>query len=1608
MQLNGELYPPFITNESGFHAAVVREARDISRISPQEQLHVEKYTKDTQEFAVSSFHYHISNATQLRDLEVENSKVEYVRRCEEFEAGTLPRDESRDLIDSIGNYYAKAYNSSYNGDRERKLQLSEERKQQTAVHIEVAAPANISSQASTSTSTNVGLGVEQEFPYSHINFDLPPLPIEPIAGEPFNLHLQMADVFEGKVEDSKEKASMSISRPNGINNNNNKNNNNNTNTITSSNLPLILSYLKPFDFNIIRRRNNNLDFCAHCNLPHRAISTHYKPIPCQVCYGNILLCPDNISHPHLSCLVNQAIWTSLKVFNPSQRLSLLSEMETEPGKWHCIYCSNNNSQSWLSRRPHQFYCAESGMFIPGCQSFGTMARQILYQTSSPHNFVLPPSSHTSLSEREALSHDDHSHSLDNIRKDSFKFNNSDNIHLRGNNNNKVKSQSELKECFSYSNDIQKDQKENKGFDINNNIHNMSNSNLLSNDPEAYIKAAIARYHNELERQNATDTTFQTRKVTQTDLKGTQNVEIHPQSDSKLRFNNQNDGFQPKIHVLDTRSRENDRSGTYSDGFEPEVGQNPLMRSQTGTFGNQFRDPHTGINLSGFEKYGYNPRMAHNDPKSNESHGFSPITTQNSRNYTQFGDFAPENHSFSTNFAQIGLLNTHSDKLSQYEHDTESQTRRLKTQTATPQNMTGGGNIFGPLRNDYYTGNTKPNQKSFDRDSERQIDGHLKYSSHTDDDSNVMQQTYIGNTLHPYMTHQILSNRPYDEYRTGPLQTIYDQNRHIQSRVPNVQNSSQLNNAASIQSTAPTFTIYRDENTPPGRPHIKLEKGGEDHIPPPPLPPIRIKKEKMDKPSNFSKPIKDEPDEPSDSDSDSSSSSSSSEDESEKKKKRKGEKKGKKSKESSDSDNSSSEEEATSKDNKNTLFNLLKEMTCDKEYAKALVQLKSIFTRKSELPELQKYSRYNNNPKFSEYFPELYSGKSKRLKKYLTKLLTYTAYKAKSHQERADMITEGIGLTEECVADLEMAADIPLPGLASTYPEDKTSQKKRLLELLLTFVILYYKDEPISALQDVRLKGPHFTGITKLYQKITDGNSSLPAKFIEEYLCRAILRAENGMGDFLLKTFQTRLSIQKQLDPTHAGDENKTRRLIYNCCATLANDDSSLDNEQSVGITRMNSKENTSRNNGQKWGSNKPTHTRFERINYAAEKEEEEYLVREFTNMVNDRPSSKLSDREPTRQEKIASFKQVFMTPPCKCCGSPNHTMLHDERGPDGKMSTEYACPVAACKSWNDARRSTSKPLKYNINAEKFAVMCGNDSQRVMEAWRNFTENGSGRFKTPADLAAIKTSILSYCKSQSFRGNKGPPTTTEARTFSCRAFFKHDDKENIPPPIARTRSTIIAVHTGEPTTDDGYPIHGTLHLLLATKVEPANGEDIRNFQNGDHEGRASPREEGPSPRSDPSSYRVRLLMPDGESFVVPYREVQGRILADTGSTTTLIDEEFAQNKGLSIEPAPYNIILKDVNNGERNVANRCYLRLTLTTVTGREVIAIILALCVPNLSHDLLLGTRDLERYQVSVIPHLGQAKMTIGEEEMVFPMLDEDSIKQLQHNLHCMNIQTKC
>jgi len=138
------------------------------------------------------------------------------------------------------------------------------------------------------------------------------------------------------------------------------------------------------------------------------------------------------------------------------------------------------------------------------------------------------------------------------------------------------------------------------------------------------------------------------------------------------------------------------------------------------------------------------------------------------------------------------------------------------------------------------------------------------------------------------------------------------------------------------------------------------------------------------------------------------------------------------------------------------------------------------------------------------------------------------------------------------------------------------------------------------------------------------------------------------------------------------------------------------------------------------------------------------------------------------------------------------------------------------------------------------------------------------------------------------------------------------------------------------------------------------------------------------------------MPGGETYDIRYEQIDGSILPDTGSTTTLINRDFAVKMGLQFHTSDTIVTLTNFNSGETKTAERCYIRLTMTTVLGQLVTATILALCMPDLQYDILLGTKDLERYRVSVAPHMGEARMTFGTTELTLPMFTEASVLKLQ------------
>jgi hypothetical protein len=220
------------------------------------------------------------------------------------------------------------------------------------------------------------------------------------------------------------------------------------------------------------------------------------------------------------------------------------------------------------------------------------------------------------------------------------------------------------------------------------------------------------------------------------------------------------------------------------------------------------------------------------------------------------------------------------------------------------------------------------------------------------------------------------------------------------------------------------------------------------------------------------------------------------------------------------------------------------MTCASEHSKSLIILKQLMKR-NDLVEISTSKYGKDTARINDYFPEKYAGSPKRLRRYMQRALTYTAIMARNERSRADMMAEGPGLTDMCVNDLETAAKIPLPGFEDTYGEDKLSQKKRLLNLLLTFVILFHREEPTLALSDLALKGPMLTGAPRLFQMLTSGARPLPEQYIEELLIKAIYKAEGNQGGTLVKSFQNKLDIMKSIDQEYAESEHKHMKLLYN-------------------------------------------------------------------------------------------------------------------------------------------------------------------------------------------------------------------------------------------------------------------------------------------------------------------------------------------------------------------------------------------------------------------------------------------------------------------------------
>jgi hypothetical protein len=371
------------------------------------------------------------------------------------------------------------------------------------------------------------------------------------------------------------------------------------------------------------------------------------------------------------------------------------------------------------------------------------------------------------------------------------------------------------------------------------------------------------------------------------------------------------------------------------------------------------------------------------------------------------------------------------------------------------------------------------------------------------------------------------------------------------------------------------------------------------------------------------------------------------------------------------------------------------MECPPNYLEALTNMK-IMLKKSDLMEVlpprhESELGRRRQVRYGEYFPEKFTGKATKLKRYLQRLLQYSAQVANDDQTRADIMADGIGLSENCLTQLDYAAKVPLPGFAEAYDETTISQKKRTLDILLTYVFLFYQEEPNAAVNDLRLEGNMLTGLLDLYHNLHRGSVTLPAKFIEDYLARGILRASNGQGVSLIGNFQSQLRLHKRLTPGWDKDDTKYRSLLFNCCSELAME------AKSVPIPSSFSNNNLTSLKGGGRRENRTEHVNEVEVQWDNEFElYEEYAAlaiesnrtegrskyegdgrrqRDRDQGRGDRNRNGQDNKNGDQKESPEEYvTRVFCSTPCACCGSDKHSLLSPIKASDGtRLNSEYIC-----------------------------------------------------------------------------------------------------------------------------------------------------------------------------------------------------------------------------------------------------------------------------------------------------------------------------------------------
>jgi hypothetical protein len=123
--------------------------------------------------------------------------------------------------------------------------------------------------------------------------------------------------------------------------------------------------------------------------------------------------------------------------------------------------------------------------------------------------------------------------------------------------------------------------------------------------------------------------------------------------------------------------------------------------------------------------------------------------------------------------------------------------------------------------------------------------------------------------------------------------------------------------------------------------------------------------------------------------------------------------------------------------------------------------------------------------------------------------------------------------------------------------------------------------------------------------------------------------------------------------------------------------------------------------------------------------------------------------EESKAARREGFVRVFLTKPCRLCGSEDHHMLREVEQEDGSVTKHFNCPIAAYSD-EDLLRGLPGTKIYRICPAKLAEISGFSHEGVNGNLNKILEKGYGRFLSNNKIFQIRDLAYQACDQE--RGN----------------------------------------------------------------------------------------------------------------------------------------------------------------------------------------------------------------------------------------------------------------